>query len=96
MSSDGECWVKALERSCVHCSREAPGEVYSGREYLRALQALRGDVAEWQAHKVEPFFWSDAEMMHVHLCDDCVNRLGIGSLETAYAPRLRAHACHQF
>ena len=91
MSSDGEWLDKALERSCVHCSREAPGEVYTGREYLRALQALKGDVAEWQAHKVEPFFWSDAEMMHVHLCGDCVGRLGIERLETAYAPRLRAH-----
>jgi hypothetical protein len=39
------------------------------------LQHLRGDEAERQAHKVEPFFWSDADMIHVRLCDDCKARL---------------------
>ena len=38
---------------------------------------MRGDEAEWLAHKVEPFFWSDADMMHVRLCDDCVAHLGL-------------------
>ena len=77
MSSVGDWETTALERHCSHCSRESPGEVYAGRDYLRVLQRLRGDEAEWLAHKVEPFFWSDADMMHVRLCGDCVTALGI-------------------
>jgi len=82
MSSVNDWETGALERRCVHCSRESSGKVYSGRDYLRVLQGLRGDLAEKLAHKVEPFFWSDAEMMRVRLCDDCVASLGI---ETAGA-----------
>jgi len=69
---------RALERRCSHCSRESPGTIYPGLDYLRVLQSLRGVEAEWQAHKVEPFFWSDADMIHVRLCDDCSSHLGIG------------------
>ena len=56
MSSDADWETRALERRCVHCNGESAGAVYSGRDYLRALQRLKGDEAEWQAHKVEPFF----------------------------------------
>ncbi len=85
MSPDADWETRALERHCSHCSRESPGEVYSGLDYLRVLQRLKGDEAEWQAHKVEPFFWSDADMMHVRLCHDCAKRLGLGQAEAAHA-----------
>ena len=68
---------RALERRCSHCSRETPGTIYPGQDYLRLLQAMRGDEAERLGHKVEPFFWPDADMMHVRLCDDCLAHLGI-------------------
>ena len=79
---DGE--NRALERRCSHCSRESCGTAYPGREYLRVLQGMRGDEAAWLAHKVEPFFWADADMVHVRLCDDCASRLGLG--KAAQAP----------
>ena len=69
---------RALERRCSHCSRETMGTAYSGREYLRVLQVMKGDEAAWLAHKVEPFFWADADMIHVRLCEDCASRLGLG------------------
>ena len=77
MSSINDWENQALERRCAHCSRGTPGTVYPGQDYLRVLQRMRGDEAAWLAHKVEPFFWSDAEMMHVRLCDDCVAHLGL-------------------
>lgn len=77
MSSGGDWDSLALERRCVHCSLGSPCEVYSGSVYLRVLQRLKGGEAEWQAHKVEPFFWSDADMIHVRLCADCVAALGV-------------------
>ena len=77
MSSITDWESRALERRCSHCSRESPGTIYMGLDYLRVLQSLRGVEAEWQGHKVEPFFWSDADMIHVRLCDDCSTHLGI-------------------
>jgi hypothetical protein len=68
---------RALERRCSHCSRESRGTTYPGWEYLRVLQGMRGDGAAWLAHKVEPFFWADADLIHVRLCDDCASRLGL-------------------
>lgn len=75
MSTVDDWEERALERCCSHCCRESPGVVYEGRDYLRLLQALKGDQAAWQAHKVEPFFWSDADMIHVRLCDECASHL---------------------
>ena len=77
MSSINDRENRALERRCSHCSRETPGTVYPGQDYLRVLQGMRGDEAAWLARKVEPFFWADADMIHVRLCDDCVAHLGI-------------------
>jgi hypothetical protein len=86
MSSDADWETGALERRCVHCSGESRGEVYSGREYLRVLQRLKGDEAERQAHKVEPFFWSDADLLRVRLCDECAEHLGLRKPEAGHAP----------
>jgi hypothetical protein len=77
MSSAVDWEGLALERRCSQCSRETPGAVYAGRDYRRVLQGMEGDEAAWQAHKVEPFFWSDADIIHVRLCDDCAARLGL-------------------
>ena len=81
--------TKALERGCTHCNRESQGTLYPGQEHLRVLQGLKGDEAAWLAHKVEPFFWSDADMIHVRLCDDCVAHLG---LERVAATPALSHA----
>jgi hypothetical protein len=85
MSSAIDWETGALERHCSHCSRESPGEVYSGRDYLSALQRLKGEAAELQGHKMEPFFWSDADLMHVRLCKECVAHLGLGRTGDAHA-----------
>ena len=82
--------ARALERHCVHCRRESEGTVYPGRDYLRRLQVLRGDEALRMARRVEPFFWSDADMIHVRLCDECAAVLGIARARvTASAPARR-------
>jgi hypothetical protein len=73
----GDWETRALERRCAHCRGESPGRVYSGQDYVRVLQGLRGDEALRLARLVGPFFWSDADMMHVRLCDDCRAALGI-------------------
>ena len=77
MSSVSEWEIWALERHCAHCAGDAPGKVYSGQDYLRLLQGLRGAEALRLARLVGPFFWSDASMMRVRLCDDCTAALGI-------------------
>lgn len=75
--------TKALERRCTHCNRESQGILYPGQEYIRVLQGLKGDEAAWLAHKVEPFFWADADMIHVRLCEDCASRLGLNEAAQA-------------
>lgn len=41
-----------------------------------------GAIVESGAHEVEPFFWSDAEMIHVRLCEDCAAHLHIDEAAT--------------
>ncbi|HYY97905.1 MAG TPA: hypothetical protein VE642_04895 [Pyrinomonadaceae bacterium] len=91
MASVDDWQARALERHCTHCRRESEGKVYSGQDYLRALQGMRGDVAERLAHKVEPFFWSDADMIHVRLCDDCAARLRVGDAAASHATPVTSH-----
>lgn len=59
------------ERKCIHHQKGASGQSYSGADYLRALQRLRGDAALRMARKVPPFFWTDAPHIRVWLCHDC-------------------------
>ncbi len=82
MSSVGDWETRALERRCVHCSRASQGTVYTGLDYLRIVQRLRGEEAMRLARLVGPFFWSDADMMHVRLCAECIARLGIENVAT--------------
>lgn len=77
MSLGGDMETRAHERCCAHCSHGSPGTIYTGRDYLRASLGMKGGEAEWLAHKVEPFFWSDADMIHVRLCDECAAHLRI-------------------
>lgn len=74
---------RANERRCSHCCRDSPGMNYPARDYLRVLQGKKGDEAAWLAHKVEPFFWEDAEMIHVRLCINCASRLGLNETTQA-------------
>ena len=77
VSSVSDWETRALERRCTHCSGESSGRLYSGRDYVRVLQGLRGDEALRLGRLVGPFFWSDADMMRVRLCDACTAALGI-------------------
>jgi hypothetical protein len=86
MSSANDWETRALERHCSHCNRESPGKPYAGKEYLRMLLGMKGDEGAWLAHKVEAFFWSDADMIHVHLCDDCASRLAPGEASEVPPP----------
>jgi hypothetical protein len=73
-----EDWeIQAHERRCAHCSSESPGETYPARDYLRLLQGHRGAEATALARLVEPFFWSDADVMHIRLCARCATSLGL-------------------
>ena len=69
------------DRRCVHYAGGALAEPYTGEVYLRALQRLRGDEATRAARLVEPFFWSDAKVVRVWLCRECLTRLGLGQEE---------------
>ena len=74
--------AQAHERRCAHCSRESPGRVYPARDYLRLLQGLKGAEAMRVARQVEPFFWSDADVMHIILCAGCAADLGVDVVVT--------------
>lgn len=86
MATDSEWEALARERCCVHCRLESRGAAYAGRDYLRGLQALRGGEAMSIARKVEPFFWSDAAMTTVRLCENCRERLGLRAEPELAAP----------
>lgn len=84
MATVSDWGARALERHCTHCSRESTGTTYNGLDYLGRLQVLRGGEAMSMARKVEPFFWADADMISVCLCDDC--RAGLGLRAEAEEP----------
>lgn len=69
--------ARAHERCCVHVCSVSQGTVYNGQNYLRGLQHLRESEAMRLGRAVGPFFWSDADMIRVRLCDDCRARLGL-------------------
>lgn len=65
------------ERECVHRPSGVPGSFYRGQEFVSALYRLRGDAAVKLARKVQPFFWSDADLLSVWLCADCSKDAGL-------------------
>ena len=64
------------ERECIHRKLGPHGEYYSGESYVQALQLLRGDRAVKVAGRVGAFFWSDAPITRVWLCDECAADMG--------------------
>lgn len=81
MSKDSDWETQLPERRCTHCNGESPGTLYPAGDYLRGLQRLRENEAMRLARMVEPFFWSDADMLNVRLCDECAARLRIERAE---------------
>jgi hypothetical protein len=71
------------ERHCVHHLKGEAGEAYGGKNYIAALQRLKGSEAVNAARQVEPFFWSDAPLMTVWLCGVCAGALGLSKKQTA-------------
>lgn len=72
----------AQERHCIHYREQATGNCYSGTEYVEALQRLKGSAAMKAASNVEAFFWRDASMIKVWLCQQCAS---VMSLKTSRA-----------
>lgn len=64
-------------RECVHRARGAAGEFYRGDAYVKHLQRLGSTAAVSFAGRVTSFFWSDAPHVHVWLCRDCADEIGI-------------------
>ena len=69
-------------RECVHRANGAPGNFYRGNIYVKHLQRLPSDVAVRAAARVTPFFWADAAHIHVWLCHDCADELGLSDRES--------------
>jgi hypothetical protein len=65
------------ERECIHRALEVKGQLYEGIDYIKHLQALKGDKAIRFASRVSPFFWADAKDTYVWLCDECASELGL-------------------
>jgi hypothetical protein len=65
------------QRECLHRRRGVEGTFHSGETYVRCLQRLRSDAAMKAARKVEPFFWADAPLIKVWLCEECANEVGL-------------------
>lgn len=70
------------ERECIHRAGGAPGNYYAGRTYVKHLQRLPSADALRAAARVAPFFWADAAHIHVWLCRDCAEDLGLSERES--------------
>ena len=75
------------ERECIHREEGANGDFYNGVFYLQALQRLRVDDAVRVAGKVTSFFWSDAPVIIVWLCDECATELRLTETPRAVTRR---------
>jgi hypothetical protein len=69
-------------RECVHRAGGVAGDLYRGTIYLKQLQRLPAAEAMRAASRVTPFFWADAARIHVWLCRDCANELGLSERES--------------
>lgn len=65
------------ERECVHRRTGAGCDLYSGEQFISALQRMRAAAAVTLARKVEAFFWSDAPHVSVWLCHDCAREASL-------------------
>ena len=66
------------DRRCAHYAEGARGSWLPGEVYLNALQRMRGSDAARAARNVEPFFWADAKVVRVWLCQECASAVGLG------------------
>jgi hypothetical protein len=69
-------------RECLHRAAGAPGAFYRGSVYVKQLQRLPSAEALKAAARVTPFFWADAAHIHVWLCRDCAEQLGLSERES--------------
>ena len=69
-------------RECVHRAAGPPGDFYLGTAYVKQLQRLPSADAIRAAARVTPFFWADAAHIHVWLCRDCAEELGLKERES--------------
>ena len=69
-------------RECLHRATGVAGEYYRGSEYVKHLQRMNTDTAMRIASYVTPFFWADAAHIHVWLCRDCADELGLTERES--------------
>ena len=69
-------------RECIHRVAGVPGGFYEARTYVKQLQRLPSDAAVRAAARVTPFFWADAAHIHVWLCRDCAEELGLSERES--------------
>ena len=67
------------ERDCVHRAAGRAGTFYPGALFVAALYRLRGEAGLRMARKVQPFFWADAPLVRVWLCEDCAREAGLGA-----------------
>ena len=78
-----------FERECIHREEAADGDFFNGVFFVQALQRLRADQALKVAHKVTPFFWTDAQRVLVWLCRECATELHLGEAPRALAQGMR-------
>lgn len=64
-------------RECLHRQRGAAGDFYTGEQFVAALHRLRGEAGSRMARKVQPFFWADAALVSVWLCEGCSTEAGL-------------------
>lgn len=69
-------------RECLHRPSGAAGNFYRGSVYVKQLQRLPSSDALKAAARVTPFFWADAAHIHVWLCRDCADELGLTERES--------------
>lgn len=65
------------ERECMHRAHGVRGTYYAGEQFVSALQRLRGEAGLRMARKVQPFFWADAPLLSVWLCEECSAEAGL-------------------
>ena len=75
---DGRSPDRALrERECLNRSLGVTGTFDPGEQFVSALHRLRGEAGLRMERKVQPFFWADAPLVSVWLCEECSAEAGL-------------------
>ena len=64
-------------RDCIHRASGRAGAFYPGEQFVAALHRLRGEAGLRMARQVQPFFWADAPLVSVWLCEECAAEAGL-------------------